>query len=549
MRDAVAAETVREREPLLGTAHEEGRREDVGNQRRRGHDGGRAEVRRRLARAGIDLVADPASARPSARARSWRRWTPRDSRGTAGRPDARGRGGARSGSSTPRRWRRGRGPGSGLRDRPARRRHPRRPAARRPRPARSPCPTRPPRSRPRRGAERRARGRAPAGRLRDRWPRAAAASSSGVGMRPAPRRSHARTRGATVGSKARSVRAAQRKTSARTPPSSGSTAISSPTGAALRRESGLSRQVVSRFSTRRISATTSSDASSPASRLFATTAISRLVPMEARRRSTSARPDAGRAARRGSRPPARASRASVRVSFPPSLRLFQIGLRFSLNRKHTCVPGLESRRESGARSALPAARRLGMRGAGVEERKRRPMASKRRSPAAAWTMAMVQVVAFAGLSSACASKTTTQAPAAEPAPAPAATPAPKPPPAPAAMVPDQPYVGTPRPMEQRYLEIIRLKRSRPDQRGAAREGPSRERGLFAVDLRHPEAPRRGRLGGGHRGDARLGRDSRTASSRVGVDADAYAAWVLTEDARRRHAAALPPERAPARPSG
>ena len=73
------------------------------------------------------------------------------------------------------------------------------------------------------------------------------------------------------------------------------------------------------------------------------------------------------------------------------------------------------------------------------------MASKRRSPVAIWAVAMVMAVALAGLSSACATKTTAGTPATGPAPAPAA------------MVPDQPYVGTPRPIEQRYLEIIRLR--------------------------------------------------------------------------------------------
>lgn len=84
------------------------------------------------------------------------------------------------------------------------------------------------------------------------------------------------------------------------------------------------------------------------------------------------------------------------------------------------------------------------------------MALNKLSSVAVWAVAMVIAVALAGLSSACATKTTAGA-AAAPAPAPAATPVPRPPPAPAAMVPDQPYVGTPRPVEQRYLEIIRLK--------------------------------------------------------------------------------------------
>ena len=83
------------------------------------------------------------------------------------------------------------------------------------------------------------------------------------------------------------------------------------------------------------------------------------------------------------------------------------------------------------------------------------MASKRRSPVAIWAMTMGAALAGLFSATACASKTTGGTLAASPAPA--ATPAPKPPPAPAARVPDQPYVGTPRPLEQRYLEIIRLK--------------------------------------------------------------------------------------------
>jgi hypothetical protein len=65
-------------------------------------------------------------------------------------------------------------------------------------------------------------------------------------------------------------------------------------------------------------------------------------------------------------------------------------------------------------------------------------------------------ILLAVLTGACAS----QAPAPNPAPtalaplAPTATPTPRPP---AARVPDQPYVGTPRPVEQPYIEIMRLK--------------------------------------------------------------------------------------------
>jgi hypothetical protein len=47
------------------------------------------------------------------------------------------------------------------------------------------------------------------------------------------------------------------------------------------------------------------------------------------------------------------------------------------------------------------------------------------------------------------------------APAPAA-PTPRPAPRPAELIPDQPFVGTPRPSEKRYEEILRLKESGSD---------------------------------------------------------------------------------------
>jgi hypothetical protein len=88
-----------------------------------------------------------------------------------------------------------------------------------------------------------------------------------------------------------------------------------------------------------------------------------------------------------------------------------------------------------------------------------------RSPAA-WAVAAASAgfgIGF-GFLSACAS----QSPAASAPPAsPAATPTPVPtprPPVPAARVPDQPYVGTPRPVELPYIEIMRLKN-----RGATNE--------------------------------------------------------------------------------
>lgn len=71
-------------------------------------------------------------------------------------------------------------------------------------------------------------------------------------------------------------------------------------------------------------------------------------------------------------------------------------------------------------------------------------------------------VVLAALAGACAS----QSPSGNPPPAAAVTPTPLAsaapaatprPPVPAARVPDQPYVGTPRPVEQPYLEILRLK--------------------------------------------------------------------------------------------
>ncbi len=73
-------------------------------------------------------------------------------------------------------------------------------------------------------------------------------------------------------------------------------------------------------------------------------------------------------------------------------------------------------------------------------------------------MAIAVAGALAVLVAACATRGTTPATSAgpsEPTAAPAA-PTPKPP-VPAARVPDQPYVGTPRPVEQPYLEIMRLK--------------------------------------------------------------------------------------------
>jgi hypothetical protein len=112
-----------------------------------------------------------------------------------------------------------------------------------------------------------------------------------------------------------------------------------------------------------------------------------------------------------------------------------------------CGAGLESRRGSGARLPLPAD--IHGTAGGAEG-----MGPNRRLRFAAWAMAVG--AALAALLCACASRTTTTGAAAG-APAPTATPAPNPSPAPAARVPDQPYVGTPRPVEQRYLEIIRLK--------------------------------------------------------------------------------------------
>ena len=70
-------------------------------------------------------------------------------------------------------------------------------------------------------------------------------------------------------------------------------------------------------------------------------------------------------------------------------------------------------------------------------------------------------IALVALAAACAS----QSPV--PTPAPAATPTPRGtprPPVPAARVPDQPYVGTPRPVEQPYLVILGMR-----DRGASNE--------------------------------------------------------------------------------
>ena len=133
---------------------------------------------------------------------------------------------------------------------------------------------------------------------------------------------------------------------------------------------------------------------------------------------------------------------------------------------------------------------------------------------------------LAVLTGACAS----QAPAPNPAPtapaplAPTATPTPRPP---AARVPDQPFVGTPRPVEQPYIEIMRLK-SRGQTNEQLLAKVRAENVVYTLDLRHPETPRGRDLRGGHRGDARLrppGPDA-DGDSRGGVDA--YAACVLTE---------------------
>ena len=75
--------------------------------------------------------------------------------------------------------------------------------------------------------------------------------------------------------------------------------------------------------------------------------------------------------------------------------------------------------------------------------------------------AIVVASAVGVLSGACAT------PSPAPNPAPAATPTPRTtprPPVPAARVPDQPYVGTPRPVEQPYLVILGMK-----DRGATNE--------------------------------------------------------------------------------
>ncbi len=77
---------------------------------------------------------------------------------------------------------------------------------------------------------------------------------------------------------------------------------------------------------------------------------------------------------------------------------------------------------------------------------------------AGWTVVASAVVV---LSAACA----TPSPAKNPAPGATPTPRTTPrPPVPAARVPDQPYVGTPRPVEQPYLAILGMK-----DRGATNE--------------------------------------------------------------------------------
>ena len=99
-------------------------------------------------------------------------------------------------------------------------------------------------------------------------------------------------------------------------------------------------------------------------------------------------------------------------------------------------------------------------------------------------------------------------------------------------------------MEQRYLEIIRLK-NRGQTNEELLEKVRRENVVYSLSTFDIQKLRA--AGVSEEVIAAMlasGRDGRTdgaATFRVGVDADAYAAWVLTEDAPAASAAALPPE--------